>query len=239
MDKLLFKIILLLFAIQGNAQIFSRKIDIAAQMNTPNHLEFFYTPTILNYSFYVINNGPDTLMPEDSIRYRVIGNHPQEQPYRFYRITKFVNPGDSLLITDTFYIDSTKSNNFLFGVRAFAIKSSAASSRPIISEFTNTHYDNQTSINLRLNTTLNSEKLNTTNHLRIYPNPSQEKKIVIESFFTFKSVRIFDNSGRMVQQFNKLEQKNKVLNLESLCSGIYQVIIEFEDQLIIKKLILL
>lgn len=239
MKKYLFKIILLLIVCQSSAQIFERKIDIAVKMHTPQHLDFFFTPTVLDFSFYVINNGPDTLWPEDSIYYRIIGNNPERLSERFSKVTDYIHPGDSFLISDTFYIENRNANNFLFGITAFARKTRQASNRPIQPEFTVTHHDNTSAINLRLRATLDVENIEPMNDLIMYPNPCVERKISIESSSVFNAIFVFDMNGSIVYRVEAKGDRKKIIDLDNLSAGVYSVLIELEDKSIFQKLILL
>ena len=74
------------------------------------------------------------------------------------------------------------------------------------------------------------------NAVSIYPNPAKST-ITISSKEALKSLKIFDEAGRLVRAESSLKGSRLDVNISSLQTGNYVITVETEKQKVTKKLI--
>ncbi|MGH1517361.1 M12 family metallo-peptidase [Chryseobacterium sp. JK1] len=81
------------------------------------------------------------------------------------------------------------------------------------------------------------EEVSTKNNtVDIYPNPAKNK-IILSSKEAFKSYKIYDEAGRLVNSASSLKGNKQEINLSTLQTGNYVITVETTTQIINKKLI--
>lgn len=81
------------------------------------------------------------------------------------------------------------------------------------------------------NNALSVSEINNTDSVKIYPNPTDNKiNLELKGNITLTSIKIFDDLGRVVKEFN-----NTLLDVSSLSDGIYVLELETNEGKITKK----
>ena len=88
---------LALFANPACAQ--HRYADLRVKIIDPPPYSIFYSPTVLHYAFEVVNQGPDSLWPMDSMRYEMVHTGGGSRPRQESRLGKYVVREIRLLYT--------------------------------------------------------------------------------------------------------------------------------------------
>jgi len=78
------------------------------------------------------------------------------------------------------------------------------------------------------------------NKISIYPNPVQDKVSLINESGENYSFSVYDAKGKMLQELNRIETKEKILNFENYSAGEYLISIKYrsgktESQKIVKS----
>jgi hypothetical protein len=117
--KYLILIIVCFLSVVSIAQI--RYSDVAVSFEYPKDGDTVYALTDLNYSFWLINHGEDSLFASDSLNYEVTTSFPNDDDERFKILGSDIAPGDSLLLYDKLWLHkdvNQKSVSLFFNQRA-------------------------------------------------------------------------------------------------------------------------
>lgn len=237
-------ILLVIISLNLKAQEYPRKIDLKVDMVSPKPNSVVKSPALIDFTFRVTNQGPDTLIIEDSILYTP--NHSfyfeSDEAYRFHRITSTILPGDSFDITDTMSVNHNKSTH-LFHIW-FLYPPSAISwhtNRPIQAEFHDEKEDNRARVTLtHVGNTASTDELESAKQLSVFPNPvSANSLLAIISSYPIKSIELLNDLGQLVKSEATNNEKNIQLGLEGIKPGSYVVLLHTANGVLRKKLIVL
>lgn len=237
-------ILSIIIGLNLNAQEWPRKIDLKVEMVSPKPNSVVQSPALIEFTFRITNQGPDTLISEDSILYTP--NHSfyfeSDESYRFYRITRTILPGDSFDITDTMSVNHNKSTHlfhiwFLYPPSAI----SWHSNRPIQAEFHDEKEDNRARVTLtHVGNTASIDDLESIDQLVVFPNPVSANSILsVNSPYPVKSINLMNDLGQTVKAKAIQNEKNLQLGLEEIKPGSYVLLLKTDTGVLRKKLMVL
>lgn len=241
--KQLFFFLLITISNNSNAQ-FWRTVDLNLRLISPITSEEskldFATPGEFLSSFYIKNQGPDTIFPNDTLIFF-------ESKFFYYTDERTVVkkefgdtliPGDSILFEH--FVKSKIWENYEYARIRFQIFSSAHSSRKtIFTEVGNIGLDNisQMFINLRKNTSI--EDLNFNTNYTIFPNPFHES-ITIKTLNNIAfEWELIDLTGKvLISKSSKVDDPIIELNLKNYNQSIFFLkIIESNGTILTHKIL--
>lgn len=85
---------------------------------------------------------------------------------------------------------------------------------------------------------LSTESFDVLANVSVYPNPSQDRRINIESPVSLDDIQIISINGQIMQQITKPEGNNDRYTLENLPQGFYFIKLTAEGQSVTKKVII-
>lgn len=87
-------------------------------------------------------------------------------------------------------------------------------------------------------TALSTQDFVNLDNISVYPNPSNDNRINIESEVALDEIQLINLNGQLVQVIKKPELNNNVYSLENLPQGFYLLRLSSENQTITKKIII-
>lgn len=201
-----------------------RYADLRVKIIDPAPHSIVYSPGYLPYAFEVVNQGPDSLWPLDSMRYEMVHSGGGGRPFSRHRLGKYVVPGDSFIIQDSIYLDFYKDYD-KFEIR-FSVSPAMISrdygDRNLWEEFWEDTKDNSASLPLRHRRSLSVDPLEAS-VTRVYPNPCTTGRLTLTGV-SITDIRINDVLGRVVD-YEVVEQhpKQVTLSLHPKSSGMHVV----------------
>lgn len=202
-----------------------RYADLRVKIIDPAPNSIFYSPTVLHYAFEVVNQGPDSLWPLDSMVYRMVYSGGGLPPRSRIQLNKYVVPGDSFIIHDSIYIDYFRDEDD-FEIRfsySPAMMSRAYGDRNLWTEFAEDTKDNSASLPLRHRRSLSVGPLDG-EVARVYPNPCTTDRLTLEGTGLLTSIQITDVLGRKVDYtIEEYQPKQVVLSVSPRSSGMHVV----------------
>ena len=85
---------------------------------------------------------------------------------------------------------------------------------------------------------LSTEDFMSLNEIAVYPNPSNNQKINIETEISLDTIELINLNGQLVQMINKPQFTNNTYSLENLPQGFYLLRLSSENQSVTKKVII-
>ena len=228
----------ILWSISAHAQ--HRYADLRVKIIDPAPNSIVYSPGYLVYAFEVVNQGPDSLWPMDSMRYEMVHTGGGGRPFSRHQLGKYVVPGDSFIIQDSIYIDYFRDEDD-FEIR-FAVVPSMISrdygNRNLWEEFWEDTEDNGARLKLRHRRSLSVDPLDG-EVARVYPNPCTTGRLTLAGV-SIADIRITDVLGRVVD-YEVVEQhpKRVTLSLHPQSSGMHVVQYQSDKTIINQKVYLI
>lgn len=226
------------------AQDIPRKIDLKVDMISPEPYSVVQSPTIIEFTFRIVNQGPDTLVKEDSILYRPTHSYrfDSDKSFRFFRLNKSIIPGDSFDVSDTIHVNYHE-DNYKFQLWFSYVPSAISwfANRPIQSEFIEQKKDNRASVTLiHLGSTASDKLLRSFNELSVFPNPLNENSILsVNSPFLIEKVEILSDLGQTVKSAEIRSQSEFQVDLVGIKPGSYVIALNTGDIILRRKIIIL
>ena len=230
-------LILAFFANPACAQ--HRYADLRCKIIDPAPYSIFYSPTVLHYAFEVVNQGPDSLWPMDSMRYEMVHTGGGGKPVSRQNLGRYIAPGDSFIVYDSIGIDYWRDeDDFEIRLLSFRIFSRDYGSRNLWSEFWEDTEDNRARLSLRHRRILSAEPLQP-EEIRVYPNPCTTGRLTL-SGPQISDLRITDVLGRGIAH-RRIEQQGQATVVEVFPhqAGMYTVEYRTPDKIIRQKIYLI
>ena len=229
---------LALFANPSCAQ--HRYADLRVKIIDPPPYSIFYSPTVLHYAFEVVNQGPDSLWPMDSMYYIMVHTGGGSRPKTRIKLNKYVVPGDSFIVYDSIGIDYWRDEDD-FEIRFSytpAMFSHDYGSRNLWSEFHEDTKDNSASLPLKHRRILSAEPLQP-EEIRVYPNPCTTGRLTLAGP-QISDLRITDVLGRGIAH-RRIEQQGQATVVEVFPhhAGMYTVEYRTPNKIIRQKIYLI
>lgn len=125
-----------MFMLNAQGQVWPRYIDLGSNCINPKTNSYFTTPAYFNVKFSLVNHGPDTIMPSDTVGIRMKFNTSDNVFNGIYNYNDTFNvsifPGDSIVLTKTIVIDSILFFDNIFYLQFHAFLINHASGRSMI-----------------------------------------------------------------------------------------------------------
>jgi hypothetical protein len=220
------RLIVLTFLLSFYAMAYSqnRYVDISSRVVTPGHQQIINGDNFIDVEFYIINNGPDSVLVDDTLTYRLTCQF-RSTDRRKLAIKEVLKPMDSILVQDTMLVTGNKSlERMTIGFFSVPVLYSYHPSRPLMPESQEDKKNNQSSVQVRFRL-LAIDDHETTNEFSFYPNPNISKRLMIQSNSSeMIEIKVISLSGKtvFVRQFVK---DGDTFNLQDLTSGMYTVLV--------------
>ena len=230
---------ILMMLIHASAFAQHRYADLRVKIIDPAPYSIVHSPGYLPYAFEVVNQGPDSLWPLDSMRYEMVHSGGGGRPFSRHRLGKYVVPGDSFIIHDSIYMDFYRDQDE-FEIR-FAVVPAMISrdygDRNLWSEFAEDRINNSARLPLRHRRILSAEPLQP-EEIRVYPNPCTTGRLTL-SGPQISDLRITDVLGRGIAH-RRIEQQGQatVVEVSPHQAGMYTVEYRTPDKIIRQKIYL-
>ena len=217
-----------------------RYADLRVNIIDPAPNSIVYSPGYLAYAFEVVNQGPDSLWPLDSMQYIMVHSGGGTRPFSKLQLNKYVVPGDSFIIHDSIYLDFFRDYD-KFEIRfsySPAMMSKAYGDRNLWTEFWEDTKDNSARLPLRHRRSLSVGPLDG-EVARVYPNPCTTGRLTLAGV-SIADIRITDVLGRVVD-YEVVEQhpKRVTLSLHPQSSGMHVVQYQSDKTIINQKVYLI
>jgi len=229
---------ILMMLIHASAFAQHRYADLRVKIIDPAPYSIFYSPTVLHYAFEVVNQGPDSLWPMDSMRYEMVHTGGGGKPVSRQNLGRYIAPGDSFIVYDSIGIDYWRDeDDFEIRLLSFRIFSRDYGSRNLWSEFWEDTEDNRARLSLRHRRILSAEPLQP-EEIRVYPNPCTTGRLTL-SGPQISDLRITDVLGRGIAH-RRIEQQGQATVVEVFPhqAGMYTVEYRTPDKIIRQKVYL-
>lgn len=226
-----------------NAQM--RYADMKIEFVTPKPNSIIQSPQVIQFSFQILNQGPDTIYTTDSLFYmpgHYFGGGGIERRIAF---AKILAPGDSIEISDTISVNSNRDKypfNLALLPYPYAYGLDFGHGK-LQNEFWEDRGDNAPSVNLNLKgNSLGVVNLAKTYQcIDIYPNPCEQNLVFIKnSLNTRYRLEILDVAGKS-QKFEWIEPNiqdgSQGVSLINNSKGLYFFYFTTEDKVMVQKVI--
>jgi hypothetical protein len=232
-------LVFLLFSINATSQTMWRFIDLAVKIESPEPYSIHPTPTVLDYTISILNQGPDTVFVDDTLEVTPSYARPATWKIekRVFRVTEPILPGDSIFIHDTLSILYERNlPDFLLAVSAYVIKVRQYSERPIRFETDEIREDNTDFTRIILKHTVDVPVIKESS-INIFPNPVIKENLNIVSLDNYmKNITVYDITGKVVYDENNLNSGKIEINVNDFKPGLYFVQVETNNEFITKKI---
>ncbi|MEY2924078.1 MAG: hypothetical protein RLZZ337_626 [Bacteroidota bacterium] len=241
MKKLILAIVIL-FSVDTQAQVQPRYCDLRAEFTEPKTGDLIQSPTVIHFTFKLVNQGPDSMYANDSIKWRPAHAYVPTQADRYKAIGKIIIPGDSFYISDTVSINGREDiDNFQLRVKPLAIGRQKV--RPLQSEFTDdVQKDNIAVVYVvhRKPKTGGVEALMENDLFTLYPNPITQSSFTLKSEFIGSiSMQMMDCVGREIYKTDfKKTSLEQLVPLPKIINGVYFVTLSSENNVWTQKVII-
>ena len=84
---------------------------------------------------------------------------------------------------------------------------------------------------------LSNDNFTNLNQVSVYPNPTKNNKITIETELVLDEVQLINLNGQLIQVIKRPQIKNSIFDIENIPQGFYILKLNTKEQSIIKKLI--
>jgi len=216
-------IITLVFTTSLSAQY--RECDLSVRFETPNEGDTVYALTYLPYSFWIVNNGVDSIYASDTIHYQLATNFGEGN-----KIKRLVGVDlgirDSILVNDSFYLEKDidyKKLGFFFSGH-LVIYSPLGAIRPLFPEVSPNTQDNSDRVNIvYLRKTAGIIPREGLQSILVYPNPVVDNYVMLRGVTTedFKVV-VYNSIGKKLNCESSISSQGTVrLDFMSLTKGMY------------------
>lgn len=232
-------IITLVFSTTVSAQY--RKCDLSVRFETPREGDTVYALTQLPYSFWIVNNGIDSIYASDTIGYQLATNFAEGNKNKRH-VSVDLGVGDSVLISNSFYLEKDidyKKLGFFFSGH-LVIYSPVGASRPLFPEVSPYTADNSDYVNIvYLKKTANIAPSKELKTIQIYPNPVTENFVMLKEVNTEEfGVTAYNQVGEKLHCDYSIINKGMVrLDIENFSKGIYYLNIQNGNSTITSKVI--
>ena len=199
-----------------------RYADLRVKIIDPAPNSIVYSPGYISYTFEVVNQGPDSLWPKDTIVYEMVHTGGGGRPQRRVQLNKYVVPEDSFIIHDSIYIDYFRDeDDFEIRLLTPLMFSSDYGDRDLWSEFYEDMLDNRDRLPLRHRRSLSVGPPDG-EVARVYPNPCITGRLTLEGTGLLTHIQITDVLGRMVDYtIEEYQPKQVVLSVSPRSSGMH------------------
>jgi len=240
MKKILTVLFVCVSYFQSNGQY--RYCDVAIRFESPKDGETVTDLSSLSFSFWLINQGPDSIFSWDSLNYQMsIGVASGEE------ITKVMGqdiaPRDSVLFLDSFYTSKEVQNGnlSLFFLRRVAVFSPKPVSRPLFPEVSPYTGDNSDHLSLFYKKNTASVNDIAVPNVVVFPNPVFNSTFSVRmQNVTDTKLRIYDITGREFQFeiFEVIDKNNIMVSVLDLSRGMYFLAIDNGNSSSVHRLII-
>lgn len=209
----------------------TRYVDIAARIYSPTVNDMFYEGDIVNIKFFILNQGPDTILVNDSLRYSLFNafRSTEKRNLQFYRN---VVPGDSIEFGDTIHmVGGVSSERIRLGFHSVPVVFSYNEKHPLSPELFEDKGDNHSSffIRYRLLETIDFDQ---NERFQVYPNPCLTKMLhvsLLNSLETRMTVVSLTGQVKFIRQSVK---DGDIIDLQHLNPGLYLIHLKEENGLV-------
>lgn len=231
------KWILLMLTIAASTLSFGqgRTIDLSIHITDPAPGDSFVSPSKKTVTVFLINNGPDTIIPKDEFHVEFIFSAFHIFP-KFLSFQSTVLPGDSFKYQrelDIDYSGDVASMKFCAEAFAYSKGRDSIKTETGIGLKNNKHCVTTTHIDSAKNSSITS--LNH-NKASIFPNPTSDQ-VSITSQEVIQSCYITDLKGRLVQTHSEVNTSTFTLDFKPFSPGIYFVTINSNKGVYTEKVI--
>lgn len=155
-----------------------RYVDLKVNLHQPQDFEVIKPKSTIHFQFSIINQGPDSLLKEDTLIYQASSSWPKViyNPERSIALKKDLGIGDSLVFIDSIKVDLNKGiKETNLGLRLAHIRSgfTIASPKYLLPEYFEDKKDNFPTARLIVQQTNTSLSLQLSEEILVYPNPGQ------------------------------------------------------------------
>jgi len=242
------KILLLIFFLLTSsvyAQSRYRMIDLSCRIHKPVDGLYIISPTTLEISYWVKNQGPDTVFKEDSFNVNINING-LNQDYKKFIASPSVqlNPGDSFLLTYFLPIDHDKDVDFVHINVNLGLYNNSSNFNFFRESQTNppTGGDNSWRVIITHRSATSSIGDINMSDVKISPNPVVDKLQIEQAGEGLHSINLRDISGReIILEANNLQKTSNSqweLTLpQNIGNGMYTLEIKTEQGNYYKKIL--
>lgn len=209
----------------------SRYVDIAARIYSPTVNDVLYEGDTVNIKFFILNQGPDSILVNDSLRYSLFYafRSTEKRNVQFYQN---VAPGDSIAFSDTLHMTGgVSSERIRLGFHSVPVAFSYNEKRPLSPELFEDKDDNHSSFFIRYRL-LETEYLEQNERFQVYPNPCLTKMLhvsLLNSLETRMTVVSLTGQVKFIRQSVK---DGDVIDLQHLNPGLYLIHLKEENGLV-------
>ncbi|MFT4523164.1 MAG: hypothetical protein ACI8ZN_002116 [Bacteroidia bacterium] len=226
LKKLLSLCFLWFFVLTGNAQV--RFADIKVKIKKPLEGSTIQSPTIIDFTLEIVNNGPDTIFSEDTMFYTPAHYFSKSFIKRTRNIGRIVAPGDTIFVDDTIGINASSDRNpmnFGLGGDGVLCYGPDLGHGILMTEFQEERKDNQPIINLEHKGSGLGVDRNELNHkILLYPNPGYGDVYIRWLYMQPKEISIINTLGSKVAtevDRGNLSSNTLVIKILDASEGLY------------------
>jgi len=173
------------------------------------------------YTLNIVNQGPDTIYPKDSISYRAVHDYNFSKTIVNRAIGITVVPGDSFQINDSISINTGVTDSVLLSFQPPIVAFGPNEGKGMLTaEFEETRNDNSPRFKFfNIGKAAVSKSNAKNNRITVFPNPTHDK-IKLTATSPINTVRVFGMDGRMLITHDG-QHKCESIDLSDLQPGIY------------------
>lgn len=235
LNHFIFTILVSLFFLEANSQ--ERMIDLSVTLVDPTPSSLLISPGIDTVSYYIVNNGVDSIYPTDGYMTRIRIDYRIVNPIINY-VGDYIPPGDSLMFSHIINLDNNHDRESIkFCVTTMVY---ASDRRPIKKEqdVPELYEDNQYC------TTMSHKRIETTSTvdlaekwIRVYPNPAHHV-IRMESKEEILKYTLTNVQGTVAERKGDLNQKHINLDVSEHVHRLYFLTIYTISGNVTKKILI-
>ena len=217
-----------------------RSCDLNVSVTSPQENQAVQSPATITFTLNVINQGPDTIYPTDTISYRAIHDFNFKKPIVNRVINLTVQPGDSFQLTDTISINAGITDSVLLSFQPPVLAFGPDNGKGLLSaEFENTRLDNSPRFRFYNMGNVNIVNLSDT-QIRVFPNPVKNKFMVKTSSQNFQ-IELLNSRAQsqpITTVYNKYNHEYIVSLNSNPTPGVYTVVLKSDMEIRSTQLII-
>ncbi|MFT5725452.1 MAG: hypothetical protein ACI9JN_002577 [Bacteroidia bacterium] len=217
-----------------------RYTDLKIQFVSPEPNTPILSPGIINFKFKIVNQGPDTIYPTDTIFYKVGHSYSGHTKETRREIGRILVPHDSMTMADTISINSRafKSSFELSFSQVPMIFGPDKGKLRLINEFSEDRDDNFSKVNL-----FHSGNLGVIDEdwqmFSIFPNPVKDNFFFVKTTSDIQSLKLFNSKYQQISTISYTVNDSRAkVTLQDLPKGFYYLEIQQLTGLLIKPIII-
>lgn len=238
--KLLVTIVFLTLSWNSVYSQLYRYADLHVRFTSPAQNSHFKSPSVINFEFQIVNQGPDTIFNTDTLFYTPSHSYSGWSNERKQVFYKTVPPNDSIEFADTIKMDSREFKDTFqlsFNQVPMAYGPDKGKLR-LQNEFSQDRSDNNDNVKLFHLGNLSS-RVKYQNRTNIYPNPITDNRFFISNPKGLESLKVLNEiSQEMSIEVVQTNDEFVEVDVHNLSSGIYFLYIKSENKITVEKLII-